>query len=93
MAVDPWVFALIPILLLALFFYLVLRIISAVARSLGRLLRPPSRQRGHGGSRRCSPGGQAPAGFRTGLRICPNPHCRRSNVTVARYCAQCGQRL
>ncbi|MCP4592156.1 MAG: hypothetical protein GY842_15585 [bacterium] len=94
MAVDSWIFfGLIPILLLALFFYLFLRIIGAVFRGVGALL-------GFGGRRpqagqRCShgPGVRPATAWRIGLRVCPNPQCRRGNPSVARFCARCGQRL
>ena len=93
MSVDVWVvLALIPILLVALFFYLVLRIIWATLRGIGTLLRwgigPPNARRA-GGPR----GSLRAVAMRTVARICPNPRCRRANVTVARFCAQCGQRL
>lgn len=89
-----WILALIPVLLLALFFYLVVRIIWAVARSVGGLLSSVGRPAEHGRWwRRRSSVGRTPVGFRTGMRICPNPHCRRANVTVARYCAVCGEHL
>ncbi len=93
MAVDVWVFGLLLILLIALFFYLGLRIIGAVLRGIGTLLRwgiSPWSARRAGGVRR---GPLRTVAWRTAARICPNPHCRRANVTVARFCAQCGQRL
>ena len=90
---DLWFFGLIPILLIALFFYLVLRIIWAVFRGMGRLLGLGDSPRNAGTAHDAGwTVGTAAAG-RWGTRICPNPRCRRANVTAARYCAQCGRRL
>ena len=93
MWVDLWFFGLIPILLTALFFYLVVRIIWAVLRGIGRLFgagdSPWNAGTAHGIGRTT---GTAAAGQR-GAKICPNPRCRRANVAAARYCAQCGHRL
>lgn len=93
MSINLWVFGLIFILLIALFFYLVLRIIWAVLRGIGALLGLGNRRRqGHGfGAGRIAV--DAPTAWRVGGKICPNPRCRRPNVADAHYCAQCGQRL
>ena len=92
MWMDAWIFVLIPILLIALFFYLVWRIIWAMFRGVGWLLGFGGCSRGAG--RLDGPGGRTGAVIpRAGKRICHNPCCRRANERVARFCAQCGQRL
>lgn len=94
MWVDLWVFGLIPILFAALFVYLIARLICGLFRGLAWLL---GFGESHSRSRRPiphdRPGETSPGGVRTTSRICPNPRCRRANVAMANYCAQCGQRL
>ncbi|MCK4660329.1 MAG: hypothetical protein KAV82_12470 [Phycisphaerae bacterium] len=92
MWVDAWVFALIPVLVVALFFYGVLRIIGALLGGLGRVVRficHPVRRRLPD---RITDSKQASVS-RVDVRVCPNHYCRRVNVAEARYCSQCGQRL
>ena len=90
MWVEWWVFGLIPILFVALFIYLAVRVICALFRGLSGLLGFGE----HRDSQRLpAPPDRRPAAIRTGSRFCPNPRCRRANMAVAHYCAQCGQRL
>jgi hypothetical protein len=66
--------------------WMLVRLMGTVGAALGRLFTG-----GPGVDRRPpSPGGKLTV---TGLRICPNSRCRKTNVPEARYCAQCGQPL
>jgi hypothetical protein len=92
MALDLWVIGLFPLLLAALFFYLLVRIIWAVVRGIGSLfgIAPSHARRDWSDDAEHSAGGSA---VRTSARICPDPLCRRANDPVARYCGRCGRRL
>ncbi len=92
MTVELWGVGLFLILLIALFFYLILRIMWAVVRGVGALLGLGGRPRLTGESGNVDR--PLRASFRPGGgRLCPNPLCQRTNVAAANYCAQCGQRL
>jgi hypothetical protein len=86
MSPDPWSIGLFFVLVLALFFYLGLRIIWAALSGMATLL-------GFGRARRAAAGTRGRGVGSVGTPVCPNPHCRRPTLPTANYCAQCGQRL
>ena len=83
------VFAILAVVVCALVFFIVLRILTAVLGSLGASV---SRLCPGSSSATAKPEAVARAGMRPG-RTCSNGRCRKVNIRTARFCAQCGTRM
>jgi len=81
------VFGVLAVLVCALVFFIVLRVLTALLGSLGCLV---SRLVRRGG---CSSGPPAAGRGPLSSRVCPNARCRKVNDRSAQFCAQCGSRI
>lgn len=83
------VFVIIAVVLCALVFFVVLRLLTSLLGSLGaavsRLFQGPR-------AATVEPGTAARTGMRP-TKVCSNARCRKANFRTARFCAQCGARM
>ncbi|MCH7701721.1 MAG: hypothetical protein IID37_08540 [Planctomycetes bacterium] len=82
-------FPTLAVLLCALVFFVVLRLLTSLLGSLGaavsRLFQGPR-------AATVEPGTAARTGMRP-TKVCSNARCRKANFRTARFCAQCGARM
>ncbi len=83
------VFGILAVVLCAVVFFVVLRLLTSLLGSMGAAV---SRLFRGTGAATAKPGAAARTGMRP-TKVCSNAQCRKVNIRTARFCAQCGARV